>query len=270
MNRVNAYSSATQNGLNTARGSRVHEDTMREDKYPSLTEIERAQREDVGVQPFGSAEAEELRRLRSDLEQSDRLANLHSVESCDRMLALAAAQERIKELEAVLRHNPPRDPGEADVWGVFDTWGRKWCPRRGTEEAMGRHAVQLNTKFSGAALGVYRYQSLPLPVPANTDMEQWKRLPLWRGRADEAEKVIEAARHECTRQATEDVARGRYDALMEAADYLRSIAANFGEPKQSVLQDAAEYVRELSSTKECTTLDLEGARVARRNSGYDE
>ena len=38
---------------------------MSEDRFPSLTEIERAQREDVGVQPFGGAEAEELRTLRT-------------------------------------------------------------------------------------------------------------------------------------------------------------------------------------------------------------
>jgi hypothetical protein len=63
-------------------------------------------------------------------------------------------------------------------WGVFDTWQRRWCPRRGTETEMGAHAVKLNREAGGAhgvtvAKGadgdltdstVYRFQSLPLPA----------------------------------------------------------------------------------------------------------
>ncbi len=58
-------------------------------------------------------------------------------------------------------------------WGVFDTWVRRWCPRRGTEEQMADHAVQLNRQAVGAHgvsidkqgndTTVYRYQPLPLP-----------------------------------------------------------------------------------------------------------
>jgi hypothetical protein len=50
---------------------------------------------------------------------------------------------------------------DPSLWGVFDTWQRRWCPRYGTEEAMGRHAERLN----GEHRGTYRYQPLPLPIP---------------------------------------------------------------------------------------------------------
>jgi len=46
-------------------------------------------------------------------------------------------------------------------WGVFDTWQRRWCPRFGTEQEMGDHAVKLN------ADGVCRYRPLPLPAPTD-------------------------------------------------------------------------------------------------------
>ena len=61
------------------------------------------------------------------------------------------------------------DPGEPATWGVFDTWERKWCPRRGNEEAMGRHAVRLNGALLGAGAGAYRFQPLPLQVPSNEE-----------------------------------------------------------------------------------------------------
>jgi hypothetical protein len=48
---------------------------MGEDRYPMLTEIERGQREDVGVQAFGSGEAKELRALRAELEDTQRELN---------------------------------------------------------------------------------------------------------------------------------------------------------------------------------------------------
>ena len=58
------------------------------------------------------------------------------------------------------------DPELAPAWGVFDTHQRRWCPRRGTEQEMGAHAVKLN----GAPLkSTYRYQPLPLPGPSTVD-----------------------------------------------------------------------------------------------------
>jgi len=70
------------------------------------------------------------------------------------------------------------DSKTAVDWGVFDTWKRQWCPRRGTEDTMSEHAVRLNRKTMGAhgvtvtknAAGeltdstTYRYQPLPLPL----------------------------------------------------------------------------------------------------------
>jgi len=53
----------------------------------------------------------------------------------------------------------------AEVWGVFDTWERRWCPRRGTEAEMGAHAVKLNDGKQGRE---YRYQPLPLPAPIDS------------------------------------------------------------------------------------------------------
>ena len=60
---------------------------------------------------------------------------------------------------------------EPATWGVFDTWDRRWCPRRGTEEAMGRHAVRLNgeaRREAGVSERPYRYQPLPLPASVGT------------------------------------------------------------------------------------------------------
>lgn len=58
------------------------------------------------------------------------------------------------------------------MWGVFDTWDRRWCPRRGTEEQMGAHAVKLNRDarriVGSAEPPPYRYQPLPLPAPVGT------------------------------------------------------------------------------------------------------
>ncbi len=58
------------------------------------------------------------------------------------------------------------------AWGVFDTWDRRWCHRRGTEEAMGRHAVRLNgeaRREAGVSEHPYRYQPLPLPAPVGKE-----------------------------------------------------------------------------------------------------
>jgi len=53
------------------------------------------------------------------------------------------------------------------VWGVFDTWNRRWCPRLGTEEEMGTLAGSMNRNPNHAPEesneSVYRYQPLPLP-----------------------------------------------------------------------------------------------------------
>jgi len=64
----------------------------------------------------------------------------------------------IVELQERRADTKPVTP--AGSWGVFDTHQRRWCPRRGSEEEMGAHAVKLN----GAPLKpTYRYQPLPLP-----------------------------------------------------------------------------------------------------------
>ncbi|MDE2022221.1 MAG: hypothetical protein KGI71_04925 [Patescibacteria group bacterium] len=56
-----------------------------------------------------------------------------------------------------------RQAGGGGTWGVFDTWQRRWCPRRGTEVEMGDHAVKLNGEHDPTR-SEYRYQPLPLPL----------------------------------------------------------------------------------------------------------
>jgi hypothetical protein len=75
---------------------------------------------------------------------------------------------RIRLNESDFRHASgcPRD-----VWGVFDTWAKVWCPRRGSMAEMQAHAAKINGQIRvnrGPALERY----VATELPPNSDQKQ--------------------------------------------------------------------------------------------------